>query len=387
MKAYRWSSSASWQRLSMSSGSNGLRWGVISQQAGWVFSHSALSKPPANARPPSSPKFIRAHNIMACPHSSRIRPSASVALTSVDGVEEKGYEHQPALDESVAAHLCPPTAIGWKARASQPSMPRRATSALAGRAYLAAGQAASALHSLAVLQVFQAKMLGNEEAGLDSASFRDLRSATDLALHATKATAQAIGRSMSSLIVLECHLWLTMTEMKEADKVHFLGAPISSDSLFGPAVEGFAERFPEAQKSSQAMRHSLPKRISYSSATSCPRPSPNQQTAKPVPTALESQPPEDRRDRGRSRSAWCYPFPKRQGSRPKIALDPAPQKSSWTARQKEEGPESHYIYIYAFSRRFYPKRLTVHSGYTFVLSVHVFPGNRTHNLCAANAML
>ncbi len=29
----------------------------------------------------------------------------------------------------------------------------------------------------------------------------------------------------------------------------------------------------------------------------------------------------------------------------------------------------HYIYIYAFSRRFYPKWLTVHSGYTFVLSV------------------
>ncbi len=28
----------------------------------------------------------------------------------------------------------------------------------------------------------------------------------------------------------------------------------------------------------------------------------------------------------------------------------------------------------------------VHSGYTFVLSVCVFPGNRTHNLCAANAM-
>ncbi len=44
------------------------------------------------------------------------------------------------------------------------------------------------------------------------------------------------------------------------------------------------------------------------------------------------------------------------------------------------------FYIYAFSRRFYPKRLTVHSGYTLFL-VHVFPGNWTHNLCAANAML
>ncbi len=30
---------------------------------------------------------------------------------------------------------------------------------------------------------------------------------------------------------------------------------------------------------------------------------------------------------------------------------------------------------------------SVHSGYTFVLSVCVFPGNRTHNLCAADAML
>ncbi len=51
------------------------------------------------------------------------------------------------------------------------------------------------------------------------------------------------------------------------------------------------------------------------------------------------------------------------------------------------GSVSVYIYIYAFSRRFYPKRLTVHSGYTFIVSMCVFPGNRTHNLCAANTML
>ncbi len=54
----------------------------------------------------------------------------------------------------------------------------------------------------------------------------------------------------------------------------------------------------------------------------------------------------------------------------------------------------HSIYIYAFSRRFYPKRLPVHSGYNFLFkkkknfsSVYVFPGNRTHDLCAANTML
>ncbi len=88
----------------------------------------------------------------------------------------------------MAVHLCPPMAIGWKARASHLSKLCRATSALAGHAYSAAGQAASVLHSMAVLKVFQAKMLTSEEAGLDAASLWDLRNVTDLALRATKAT-------------------------------------------------------------------------------------------------------------------------------------------------------------------------------------------------------
>ncbi len=48
----------------------------------------------------------------------------------------------------------------------------------------------------------------------------------------------------------------------------------------------------------------------------------------------------------------------------------------------------HYIYIYAFSRRFYPKRLTLHSSDSFyILSALAFPGNRTHDLGVASAML
>ncbi len=47
-----------------------------------------------------------------------------------------------------------------------------------------------------------------------------------------------------------------------------------------------------------------------------------------------------------------------------------------------------FIYIYAFSRRFYPKRLTLHSSYSFyILSALAFPGNRTHDLGIAGAML
>ncbi len=87
------------------------------------------------------------------------------------------------------------------------------------------------------------------------------------------------------------------------------------------------------------MRHFLPKRAS-SAASSRPKPAPTQQPAKPKPATSEPLPPKGQQDRGHSHSARRYP--KRQGSRPKIALDPAPQKSSWSARQKEEGPESRY---------------------------------------------
>ncbi len=96
---------------------------------------------------------------------------------------------------------------------------------------------------------------------------------------------QVIGRSMASLVVLERHLWLMLTEIKDANKVSFLDAPISPNGLFGPVVEGFAERFTEAQKASQAMQHFLPKRSSSTAASSHPKPAPTQQPAKPAPAA------------------------------------------------------------------------------------------------------
>ncbi len=259
--------------------------------AGWMsgFYWGAI-RISANTRPPSSPKYttsLQNHGTPpTCLASVLLLQLLSHPLTAL----KKKDMSTCLLWMSLWLHI----SIGWKARASHPSKSCKATSLLAGCTYSVAGQAASVLHSMAVLQVFQAKMLANEEAGLDSASLRNLRSATDLALCATKATSQAIGHSMSSLIVLERHLWLTMMEMKEADKVPFLDAPVSSGTLFGPAVEGFADRFTEAQKLSQAMWHFLPKRTSSSSASSCPRPVPTQETAKPMPTTPEPRSPEGR---------------------------------------------------------------------------------------------
>ncbi len=46
-------------------------------------------------------------------------------------------------------------------------------------------------------------------------------------------------------------------------------------------------------------------------------------------------------------------------------------------KSREKLDFTFYIYIYAFSRRFYPKRLTLHSSYSFfyIWSALAFPGN------------
>lgn len=58
-------------------------------------------------------------------------------------------------------------------------------------------------------------------------------------------------RVMASLVVLERHLWLNLTEIKDADRTAFLDSPISTTGLFSPVVDDFAESFTAAQKSSQ----------------------------------------------------------------------------------------------------------------------------------------
>ncbi len=91
-----------------------------------------------------------------------------------------------------------------------------------------------------------------------------------------------------------------------------------------------------------SMRHFLPKRSSPAAAQSCPRTAPTQQPAKPAPAVYAHQPARTQQPRGRSRSARRHPPPKHQGPRLKIALDPAPTASSWSAGQEEERVESRH---------------------------------------------
>ncbi|RXN38137.1 guanylate cyclase 2G-like protein [Labeo rohita] len=122
------------------------------------------------------------------------------------------------------------------------------------RANANAGQAASALHVMPILQVYQAKLLKSlDESGPDPEVFKELRRATDLALRTTKMTARAIGRSMGNLVVLDRHLWLTLTELEDTENMALLDAPVDPSGLFRVAVETFTETSAETIQGHQPL--------------------------------------------------------------------------------------------------------------------------------------
>ncbi len=118
------------------------------------------------------------------------------------------------------------------------------------------------LHSMAVLQAYQAELLKelDEGEGITPEAVKELRRATDLALRATKHTARAVGRSMVGMVMVKRHLWLNLTDIKEKDKSFLMDAPISKDGLFGDSVTAVVETFRAAKQQSASFRQMIPRR-------------------------------------------------------------------------------------------------------------------------------
>ncbi len=161
------------------------------------------------------------------PFSSHLTNAAAADFTNLVGSVEQGYTAIPVIEDTLASHLSPSLAPSWKSRPLLPTKPCRTTSALIGKSYIAAGQAGMALHTMAILQAYQADVLKemDEGGGLTPEAVKELRKATDLALRATKHTARAVGRSMAGSVAAERQLWLNLTEIREKEKVFLLDAP------------------------------------------------------------------------------------------------------------------------------------------------------------------
>ncbi|KAL0173197.1 hypothetical protein M9458_033508, partial [Cirrhinus mrigala] len=149
------------------------------------------------------------------PYLVLVHSSTSAALTTVDGTEENGYVNFfPPFQRGSHCTSLLSISPGIEGPCGLFIQACRTTSALAGRAYLVAGQPGTAMHT--VLQFFQAKLLNTmDKSGLSSDAYKELCTATGLALRSMNATTQAIGKSMANLL-------LNLMEIKDADKVSFL---------------------------------------------------------------------------------------------------------------------------------------------------------------------
>ncbi len=157
-----------------------------------------------------------------------------------------------------------------------------------------------ALHTMAILQAYQADVLKemDEGTGLTPEAVKELCRATGLALRATKHTARAVGRPMAGSVAAERHLWLNLTEISEKEEVFLLDAPISQSGLFGEAVSSVVEKFRSAKTQSTALKQFMPRRMrdhstpssSLSREQSLPRKEPSggsgAQATHPPPTTV-----------------------------------------------------------------------------------------------------
>ncbi len=168
-------------------------------------------------RPAPEPFFPEVHEELTkswmAPFTARSPSSASSILTTLDGGVARGYAGIPQVERAIAVHLCPRNAATWRNRPRLPSKACKLIAALAAKAYSAAGQAASALHAMAILQVHQAKALKQVHEGSTGLGLmQELRTATDFALRATKVTARSLGKAMSTKVVqmvvaISCSTW------------------------------------------------------------------------------------------------------------------------------------------------------------------------------------
>ncbi len=199
--------------------------------------------------------------------SYRVYSTQTSHYSPILNKKEHGYGEMLQVEETLASYLSPESSSSIKFPIL-PNKPVRITSALVGKAYSAAGQAAACLHTMSLLQAYQAELLTNlnEGEGISPNTVCELRRATDLSLRAAKETAKSIGRSMAGLVATERHIWLNLSNIKGKDKNFIMDAPISPSGLFGDAVNLVVDRFQESAKQAAAFQKLLPSRIHISGA-------------------------------------------------------------------------------------------------------------------------
>ncbi len=164
----------------------------------------------------------------SAPQSARVHSATQAMFSHVDGVEAHGYVRIPPVENCrcTSVHCVGQNpGLGY-----QPTLQAMQVDSPSGQQGLLLGWGGSlrpARYGGASSIPGQAPAVpGGQVRHTDAVN--DLRAATDFALMATKRAAQAIGRAMGFMVVQQRHLWLTLADLRDADRKVLLNAPISS---------------------------------------------------------------------------------------------------------------------------------------------------------------
>lgn len=94
----------------------------------------------------------------------RVHSAQTSHYSLIVGFKEHGYGAMTKVEEMLASHLSPQSALSPK-DPTLPTKPVRTTSALVSKAYAASGQAAECLDTMGELQAYQAYLLGDLDKG------------------------------------------------------------------------------------------------------------------------------------------------------------------------------------------------------------------------------
>ncbi len=142
--------------------------------------------------------------------------------------KEKGYGKLPLLDESVAAHLCPPTAIGSMAKAIQAQQDDFNTRWTRLHIGWTSGLCTS-LHGGPPCLPGQTPPVHGRGCPRPHSCAARLTW-----LYAPSRPWPGRSAGMANLVLLDHHLWLTLMEIKSADKAPLLDSAVYPTGLFGP---------------------------------------------------------------------------------------------------------------------------------------------------------
>ncbi len=173
---------------------------------------------------------------------------------------------------------------------------------------------------------------------ISSSDVGELRRTADLALRATKETARAIGWSMAAMVAAERHLWLTLSDMKEKDRVVLMDAPLAPSGLFGDAVNSVVDRFQEASKQAAAFQRFLPHRSIALGAAGREQPQPcTSSSYREVQRQSVAARAPPQRGRGRQRSRKSRLSETKPDLRVVLQSRKPSMKWSWRLRRTVEG--------------------------------------------------